>query len=142
MGPVAIKILKSCLANEKLSFMKSIKNVGKANSVNEYIAQFPLSTQKVLNKIRKLILKNAIQAEESLSYGIPAYKLDNKPLIYFAAYEKHIGLYATPSGHKEFEKELKKYKQGKGSVQFQLNEKIPYELITRIVRFRVGSLKS
>ncbi|NOT38051.1 MAG: DUF1801 domain-containing protein [Saprospiraceae bacterium] len=109
-------------------------------SVDTYISQFPKSTQKILLTIRKIILDNSENAEEAMAYGIAAYKLNKKPLIYYAAYENHIGLYATPSGHKEFEKELSTYKQGKGSVQFPLNREIPYDLIKRIVVFRNKSL--
>ncbi len=69
---------------------------------------------------------------------MPAYKLNGKPLVYFAGYENHVGLYTTPSGHAAFEKELSKYKQGKGSVQFPLDEPMPLDLITRIVKFRAG----
>jgi uncharacterized protein YdhG (YjbR/CyaY superfamily) len=68
---------------------------------------------------------------------MPAYKTNKKPLLYFAGFKKHIGLYATPSGHSKFEKALSKYKQGKGSVQFPLDQPIPYDLIEKIVKFRV-----
>ena len=68
---------------------------------------------------------------------MPAYKLNKKPLVYFAAFKAHIGFYATPSGHEAFKEELSKYKQGKGSVQFPLDQPIPYDLIVRMVKFRV-----
>ena len=107
------------------------------NSIDNYIAQFPAETQHILAKIRKLIKENAPGAEESIAYGMPAYKLNKKPLVYFAAYTTHIGFYATPSGHFAFKDELSAYKQGKGSVQFPLHQPIPYELIENIVKFRV-----
>ncbi len=69
---------------------------------------------------------------------MPAYKLNKKPLVYFAAYKNHIGFYATPSGHAEFSTELSKYKQGKGSVQFPIDEPMPLDLIERIVKFRAA----
>lgn len=106
-------------------------------SVDKYIKTFPKDTQVLLTKIRSIILKRAPKAEESIAYGMPAYKLNGKPLIYFAGFKNHIGLYATPAGHAAFAKELAKYKQGKGSVQFPLNEPLPYNLIERIVTFRV-----
>lgn len=106
-------------------------------SFEEYILQFPSETQEILNQLRELIKTAAPDAIESISYGMPAYKTFKKPLVYFAGYDKHIGLYATPSGHSEFEKELSTYKQGKGSVQFPLDQPIPYDLIKRIVEFRV-----
>ena len=108
----------------------------KPKNVDEYIAGFPEGVQEILEKIRTTIKMAAPEAEESISYGMPAYKL-NGPLAYFAGYKNHIGFYATPSGHAEFSEELSKYKQGKGSVQFPLDEPIPLELIARIVKFRV-----
>lgn len=91
----------------------------------------------ILNKIRNIIISKAPEAIESISYGMPAYKTNGKPLVYFAGYKKHIGFYATPTGHSEFANELSKYKQGKGSVQFPINQSIPYDLIERIIDFRV-----
>lgn len=106
-------------------------------SVDEYIAGFPTAVQSRLKKIRSVIKKEAGDAVEMIAYGMPAYKLSGKPLVYFAAYDHHIGFYATPSGHSEFTEELSKYKQGKGSVQFPLDEPLPIDLIQRIVAFRV-----
>lgn len=106
-------------------------------TTDEYIAGFPVDIQLILNQIRAIILQAAPEAEESISYGMPAYKLKGKVLVYFAGFKNHIGFYATPSGHTEFAKELSKYKQGKGSVQFPLSQPIPYELIAQIVEFRV-----
>jgi uncharacterized protein YdhG (YjbR/CyaY superfamily) len=107
------------------------------NEVDQYIEGFPKEVQNILQEIRTIIKGNAVGAVESLSYGMPAYKTLGKPLVYFAAYKKHIGFYATPTGHEKFENELLKYKQGKGSVQFPLEKPIPYDLIKRIVKFRV-----
>jgi uncharacterized protein YdhG (YjbR/CyaY superfamily) len=106
-------------------------------NVDEYIASFPLRTQEILQQIRATIKAAAPEAEEVISYGMPAYKL-NGELVYFAGYKNHIGFYATPTGHEAFEKELSKYKQGKGSVQFPIDEPLPLDLITRIVKFRVA----
>ena len=107
-------------------------------TVDEYIHSFPKKTQTHLKAIRKVIKTNAPEAEEQIAYKMPAFKLNKKPLVYFAAYEKHIGLYATPSGHSKFKKELSIYKQGKGSVQFPLDQPMPLDLIKRIVEFRVN----
>ncbi|MBP7808451.1 MAG: DUF1801 domain-containing protein [Bacteroidia bacterium] len=103
---------------------------------NEYIENFPLFTQKILKQIRTTIKKAAPKAEETISYGMPAFTL-NGHLVYFAGYKNHIGLYALPSGHAAFKNELAKYKQGKGSVQFPIDEPMPLALITKIVKFRV-----
>lgn len=107
------------------------------NDIEKYIHQFPEETREILNKIRALINEHAPDAEELIAYGIPGYKTNKKPLVYFAAFKHHIGFYATPSGHTEFKDELSKYKQGKGSVQFPLDQPIPYDLIARMVKFRV-----
>lgn len=107
------------------------------NAVDHYISNFPKEVQIILTHIRSITHTTAPDAEESMAYGMPAYKINGKPLVYFAAYEHHIGFYATPTGHEKFAPELAGYKQGKGSVQFPLDKPIPYDLIERIVAFRV-----
>ena len=107
------------------------------NEVDKYIAGFPENVQFLLSQMRNCIRETAPEAVESIAYGMPAYKLNKKPLVYFAAYARHIGFYATPSGHQEFASELSVYKQGKGSVQFPIEEPLPTDLIRRIVAFRV-----
>ena len=104
--------------------------------VDSYIASFPSEVQAKLQAIRTLIKRVTPEAEEHISYGMPAYKLHGKPLVYFAAFKKHIGFYATPTGHEAFAKDLSVYKQGKGSVQLPLEDHLPLELIERIVLFR------
>jgi uncharacterized protein YdhG (YjbR/CyaY superfamily) len=90
-----------------------------------------------LQLIRKVIKNNAPEAIENIAYGMPAYKMNKKPLVYFGGYAKHIGFYATPTGHEKFKKQLSLYKQGKGSVQFPLDQPLPLDLIAEIVKFRV-----
>lgn len=107
------------------------------HTVDNYISGFPPEKQERLHLIRETITKNAPGATESIAYGMPAYKTDGKPLVYFGGFEKHIGLYATPTGHDKFKKELSAYKQGKGSVQFPDNKPLPLDLISEIVKFRV-----
>jgi len=106
-------------------------------TIDDYINTFPEDIQTLLEKIRTIIKMNAPEATESISYGMPAYKMHKKPLVYFACFKNHVGFYATPTGHAAFAKELSKYKQGKGSVQFPLDKPIPFELIAQIVEFRV-----
>ncbi|MBK0368709.1 iron chaperone [Flavobacterium agrisoli] len=106
--------------------------------VTSYIAKFPSEVEFILENIRAIILKIVPKVTESISYGMPAYKYKTKPLVYFAAYKNHIGFYATPSGHEQFKEALSVYKQGKGSVQFPLNQKIPYDLIEAIVKYRAA----
>lgn len=106
-------------------------------SVDKYIESFPKDIQLHLDRVRAIIREKAPEATESISYGMPAYKIYGKPLVYFAGFKSHIGFYATPTGHSKFAEELSKYKQGKGSVQFPLNKSIPFDLIGKIVEFRV-----
>lgn len=107
------------------------------DTVDSYIATFPDTVRPLLEQVRSTILSNAPLAEEKIAYNMPAYRMNGKVLVYFAAYAKHIGLYATPQGHEAFAAELSQYKQGKGSVQFPLDKVIPFDLIGRIVAFRV-----
>ncbi|MBE0639223.1 MAG: DUF1801 domain-containing protein [Bacteroidales bacterium] len=107
------------------------------NEVEQYISAFPPEVSTLLEQIRSIIKKAAPDAVEGIAYGMPAYKLKGRPLVYFAGFKNHIGFYATPTGHEAFANELSKYKHGKGSVQFQLGKPIPYDLIRQIVEFRV-----
>ncbi len=109
----------------------------KPGNVNEYIAQFPLETQAVLNEIRAIIRKAAPKATEIISYGMPAYKM-NHVLVYFAAYKKHIGFYPTGKGIEAFKEEFGDFKWSKGAVQFPLDKPLPRKLITRIVTYKIS----
>ena len=109
---------------------KNIKNV------DEYIAGFPKDTQALLTQMRTTIRQAAPDAEEVISYSMPAYRYHGM-LVFFAAFKNHIGFYATPTGHETFKKELSVYKEGKGSVQFPLDQPLPLGLISKIVKFRV-----
>ncbi|MBA4276162.1 DUF1801 domain-containing protein [Flavobacterium sp.] len=109
--------------------------------IDEYIGIQTPEVQILLEQIRQTIKNAAPEAEEVISYNMPAFKYHGM-LVYFAAYKNHIGFYATPTGHSQFKEELSVYKQGKGSVQFPLTNPLPLDLITKIVKFRVrGNLK-
>ena len=108
----------------------------KFSNVTAYFNSFPKSTRVLLSQMREIIRKAAPDAEEKIAYNMPAFTL-NGPLVYFAAFKNHIGFYATPTGHEQFAQELSKYKQGKGSVQFPIDEPLPLKLIEKIVKFRV-----
>jgi len=108
--------------------------------IDEYISGFPTDVQNVLKKIRSTIRKAAPKAVESISYQIPTFKVDGRVLIYFAAFTKHVSVYPAPRGADEFKDELKVYKGGKGTVQFPLDASIPYDLIARIVKFRMARI--
>jgi uncharacterized protein YdhG (YjbR/CyaY superfamily) len=109
----------------------------KFTTMDSYIASFPNDVQVILEKIRQTIRKVAPGAIEAISYQIPTFKLNGSNLVHFAAWKDHIGFYATPSGNVAFKKELSKYKVAKGSFQFPLDEPIPYDLVTKIAKFRV-----
>ncbi len=110
-----------------------------AKNIDEYIAGFPADIQAMLQQIRATIAKSAPTADEAIKYAIPTFVLDGRNLVHFAAFKNHIGFYPTPTGIESFQKELSKYKQGKGSVQFPLDKPIPLALIARIVKFNMLS---
>ena len=114
--------------------MISTKN--KFENIDEYISSFPKEIQTKLEQIRKAIKKAAPGAEEVSSYQIPAFK-QNYVLVYFAAFKNHIGFFPTSNPLKVFSKELSKYETSKGTIRFPLNKKIPFELITRITKYRL-----
>lgn len=105
-------------------------------TIDEYINLFPKDVQKTLEHVRQAIKKSAPEAQETINYQIPTFKL-NGNLVHFAAFKNHIGFYPAPSGLKAFEKELFKYKSSKGSVQFPLDKPMPITLIKNIVKYRV-----
>lgn len=104
--------------------------------IDEYIADFPPNVQKLLQRVRKTIQKAAPDAEEAISYAIPTFRL-NGNLVHFAGFKNHISVYPAPRGVAEFKKELAQYEGGKGTVQFPLDQPVPYDLITRIVKYRI-----
>ena len=114
---------------------------GPATTVDAYLAEFSGEVLDRLESMRSIITAAAPEAVESMAYGMPAYKLDGKPLVYFAGYERHVGFYATPNGHEAFADEFAHYRQGKGSVQFPHTEPLPADLVRRVVEFRVAAVR-
>jgi uncharacterized protein YdhG (YjbR/CyaY superfamily) len=111
-------------------------------TIDEYIAEFPKNVRDVLEEFRRVIKEAAPNAEETISYGMYAFRL-NGNLVYFAAWKNHIGFYPGGSSAIEaFKKELIPYKQGKGTVQFPLDKPIPFDLVKKIVKFRVKQNES
>lgn len=106
------------------------------SEIENYITTKEPEVQKLLQAVRQVIRKAAPEAEEKMGYGVPGFYL-NGPLVYYAAFKKHLGFYPTPSGIMKFKKELAQYKTAKGTVQFSFNKPIPLELIIKIVKFRV-----
>lgn len=107
-------------------------------TIDAYIAEFPEPVRKDLEAVRHTIRKLVPQAEETISYGIPTFKLNGRNLVHFAGFKNHIGLYPTPVAAEAFKKELSAYKTGKGSVQFPLGVPMPLDLITRMVQYRLS----
>jgi uncharacterized protein YdhG (YjbR/CyaY superfamily) len=105
-------------------------------TIDEYIAIFPDEVQKLLKEMRAVIRAAAPDAQETIKYAMPTFTL-NGNLVHFAAFKKHIGFYPAPRGIEEFKTELSAYKGAKGSVQFPLDQPIPFDLIGKIVAFRV-----
>jgi uncharacterized protein YdhG (YjbR/CyaY superfamily) len=104
--------------------------------IDEYIEGFPKDVQEILEKIRRTIRKAAPDAGEAIKYQMPTFTL-NGNLVHFAAFKKHIGFYPAPRGIEAFKDELSAYEGGKGSVRFPLDEPVPFDLISKIVEFRV-----
>ena len=116
--------------------MAKTMNRTQATNIDAYIAGFPIEVQRKLEEIRTAIRKAAPEAEETISYAIPTFKLQGN-LVHFAAFKNHIGFYPAPGGIEAFKKELSSYEGAKGSVQFPLEDPLPLDLITKIVKFRV-----
>src|SRR5439155_23919326 len=112
------------------------KDKAKYQTVDEYIKAFPKDVQGVLKKMRQTIKEAAPGAIETISYQIPTFKLNGTGLVYFAAFQSHIGFYPIHPGLEGVEKELSQYKEGKVSVQFPLERPIPYDFVTKIKRYR------
>jgi uncharacterized protein YdhG (YjbR/CyaY superfamily) len=132
--------MKAIIENleEKKSPMESVK----PKNTTEYIASFPNATQTKLKELRAIIRSTAPDAEESISYGIPAYKLNGAVLIYFAGYKQHVSVYPAPRGDENFKGQLSKFKGGKGTVQFPLTDPLPIALIKKILKFRLAEAKA
>jgi uncharacterized protein YdhG (YjbR/CyaY superfamily) len=104
-------------------------------SIDEYIGTFPDDIQSRLESMRQIIKSVIPGAVETISYQIPTFKINNKNIVHFSAYKKHIGLYPGPSAIEHFKEELSQYKWSKGAVQFPLDNPIPSELVKKIVIF-------
>ena len=112
-----------------------------ADAIDDYIAQFPPSTQVALKETRALIRASAREATETISYAMPTFDLNGRHLVHFAGFKNHVGFYPIPSAIEAFRDELAPYKSGKGSAQFPLGRPLPADLIRRIVEFRVEENK-
>lgn len=114
--------------------MENAKSNKHAASIAEYIAGFSVEVQALLEQIRTTIKEVVPDAEETISYAIPAFRLNKRNLVYFAAFKKHIGLYPAPTQLEEFKADFEPYKTSKGTVQFPLDRPVPVALIRKIVQ--------
>ncbi|RDE16247.1 MAG: hypothetical protein C4K47_01980 [Candidatus Thorarchaeota archaeon] len=105
-------------------------------TIDEYIVTFPRNVQVILKELRRTIRDSAPEAEEAITYGMPAFKL-NGNLVFFAAFKNHIGFYPTPSAIEAFKEELSDYEVSKGTIRFPMNRPVPLDLVRRIVAYRV-----
>jgi uncharacterized protein YdhG (YjbR/CyaY superfamily) len=105
-------------------------------TIDEYIADFPPDVQEILQKVRATIREAAPGAEETIKYQLPTFRLKGN-LVYFGGFKKHVGFYPVPTGVEAYAEDLAPYKTGKGSIQFPYDEPIPYDLITKVVQYRV-----
>lgn len=115
--------------------------IHKPKNIDDYILLQDVHIQLLLEQLRKTIKQCVPEAVECISYAMPVFKLNGRPLVYFGAAKKHIGLYATPNVHDAFRDRLSTYKQGKGSVQFPLNNIIPFDLIEEMVIFKAEEIR-
>jgi uncharacterized protein YdhG (YjbR/CyaY superfamily) len=111
-------------------------NRAKPETIDEYISTFSPEVQDILQRIRQVVRSAAPDAQEAISYGIPAFRL-NGVLVYFAAFKKHIGFYPPIRGDARLQKAISPYAGEKGNLQFPLDRPIPYTLIERIAKLRV-----
>ncbi len=107
-------------------------------NIDEYIAGFPAGTQEVLQQVRATIRAAAPDAEEAISYQIPTFRLKGRYLIYFAGFKQHVSVYPAPVKNPEFAEEMAVYGSGAGTAKFPLSKPIPFDLITRLVQFRIA----
>jgi uncharacterized protein YdhG (YjbR/CyaY superfamily) len=106
-------------------------------TIDEYIDRCAPQAQPLLRRVRAMIAKAAPDATETISHGMPAFKL-RRIVVYFAAFKRHIGLYPPVKGDAALEKAVARYAGEKGNLRFPLEQKIPYALIARIVKFRAS----
>lgn len=125
----------------RIRFLHKIMKKKTYQNIDQYIADYSDEVGEILNQIRSCIKEVAPEAQEVISYNMPAFK-QGKVLVYFAAFKNHIGFYALPSGNVAFQQELSKYKVGKGSIQFPFNQPMPFELIKQMVAFRVEEVEN
>lgn len=102
-------------------------------TIDEYIGTFPADIPVILEKVRQAIRKAAPEAVETISYEMPTFDLNGKHLVFFAGWKHHVSLYPIPAGDEAFQQKISHYKRARGSIQFLLDNPIPYDLVEQIV---------
>ena len=113
-------------------------NKVKFDSVDQYIAAFPVETQALLEELRAAIRAVAPRVAETITYNMPTFELNGRRLVYFSAWKHHIGLYPVPAGDDQFQKEISQYRSAKSSLNFPIDKPLPVKLIRRFVKFRIA----
>lgn len=111
-------------------------------TVEEYIAQFPAETQKLLKQLRKTMRAELPKADEVVSYGIATYKMNGKAVTYFAGFKEHVSVYPIPQGSAAFQKQVEKHQTGRGTLQFPLDEPLPLAFIRKATRYRLKATRA
>jgi uncharacterized protein YdhG (YjbR/CyaY superfamily) len=110
--------------------------MNKFETVDNYINSQPSKQKEILEKIRSLIKQEVPEAKEALGYGVASFKLNGKPLIYYASFKNHVGIYPVPKAEGKLADEIKKHQTGKGTMQFPLDRQIPFDFIKKIIEIR------
>ena len=110
----------------------------KFTSINEYISTLPENAQKAMGEIIATIKDNVPNAEEHISYNMPAFKVNGEYFIHFSAWKNHIGMYPIPAGNEAFQKQIEPYRSAKSSLNFPLAQPMPIKLIEKVIKFRIA----
>jgi uncharacterized protein YdhG (YjbR/CyaY superfamily) len=110
----------------------------KFTSINEYVSTLPENAQKAMREIIAAIKNNVPDAEEHISYNMPAFKVNGEYFIHFSAWKNHIGMYPIPAGNEAFQKQIEQYRSAKSSLNFPLDKPMPIQLIKKVIKFRIA----
>ena len=112
-------------------------------SINEYVSSLPENAQKAMSEIIATIKAKVPNAEEHISYNMPAFKVNGEYFVHFSAWKNHIGMYPIPAGNEAFQKQIEPYRSAKSSLNFPLDKPMPIKLIEKVIKFRIAeNLKS
>jgi uncharacterized protein YdhG (YjbR/CyaY superfamily) len=115
----------------------------KFTSINEYVSSLPENAQKAMGEIIASIKAKVPDAEEHISYNMPAFKMNGEYFIHFSAWKNHVGMYPIPAGNEAFQKQIELYRSAKSSLKFPLDKPMPIKLIEKFIKFRIAeNLKS